>query len=256
MEAVGLERVSVWRSTSRGRKDILREVDWTVASGERWVVLGPNGAGKSTLLRMISARMRPSSGVARILGRQVGRYPLAQLHREIGLVDPALGRRFYPDQRAVDVVETGMAGTILLVEEADERRAREELALVGAAGLADRAFVTCSEGERARILLARALVADAPLLVLDEPTAGLDLPGRLMLLHALAETLRARPGLTTITVTHDLHSLPPGTTHALMLRDAAVVAAGPLGSTLTAANVAACFDVPLNVAERAFAVDV
>ena len=107
LEAVGLERVSVWRGTPRGRKDILREVDWTVERGERWVVLGPNGAGKSTLLRIISARMRPSSGVARILGRQVGRYPLAQLHREIGLVDPALGRRFYPDQRAIDVVETG-----------------------------------------------------------------------------------------------------------------------------------------------------
>ena len=94
--------------------------------------------------------------------------------------------------------------------------------------VADRAFVTCSEGERARILLARALVADAPLLVLDEPTAGLDMPGRLMLLHALGETLSARPGLTTITVTHDLGSLPPGTTHALLLRDGAVVAAGPL----------------------------
>ena len=217
MEAVGLERVSVWRSSPRGRNDILREVDWTVERGQRWVVLGPNGAGKSTLLRIVSARVRPSRGVARILGHEVGRFPLARLHREIGLVDPALGRRFYPDQRAVDVVQTGIAGTILLVEDADERRAREELDLVGAADLADRAFVTCSEGERARILLARALVADAPLLVLDEPTAGLDIPGRLMLLHALGEALAARPGLTTITVTHDLESLPPGTTHALLI---------------------------------------
>ena len=250
MEAVGLERVSIWRTGRDGRKDILLDVDWTVERGQRWVVLGPNGAGKSTLLRIVSARTRPSSGTARILGHQIGRFPLAQLHRDIGLVDPALGRRFYPDQRAVDVVQTGVAGTILLVEDGDDRRAREELALVGATEVADRAFVSCSEGERARILLARALVADAPLLVLDEPTAGLDIPGRLMLLHALGEALEARPQLTTITVTHDLGSLPPGTTHALLLRDGGVVAAGPLAETLTAPHLAAAFDLPLDVVDR------
>jgi iron complex transport system ATP-binding protein len=250
LEAVGLEQVSVWRSGPHGRKEILREVDWTVARGEHWVVLGPNGSGKSTMLRVVAARMRPSSGVARILGHQLGRFPLARLHPEIGLVDPALGRRFYPTQTALDVVETGAAGTVLLVDGADESRAREVLALVGAAELAGRTFVTCSEGERARILLARALVADAALLVLDEPTAGLDLPGRLMLLHALAEALAARPGLTTVTVTHDLHALPPETTHALLLNGGRVVAAGGLDATLTAENLAACFELPLDVARR------
>ena len=250
MEAVGLERVSVWRSGPHGRKDILREVDWTVRYGERWVVLGPNGAGKSTMLRIVSARMRPSSGVARILGHQIGRYPLAKLHRRIGSVDPALGRRFYPDQSAVEVVQTGLAGTVLLVEDGGEGKARAALELVGAAEVADRAFVTCSEGERERILLARALVADAPLLVLDEPTAGLDLPGKLMLLHAIGEALAGRPDLTTLTVTHDLGSLPPETTHALLLNDGAVVAAGPLGTTLTAENLAVSFELPLEVARR------
>ena len=145
---------------------------------------------------------------------------------------------------------TGAAGTVLNVEDADESRARELLALVGVAALAGRAFVSCSEGERARILLARALAADAELLVLDEPTAGLDLPGRLMLLHALAQVFAARPELTTITVTHELDALPPETTHVLMLRAGAVVAAGPREETLTAANVAACFDLPLDVARR------
>jgi iron complex transport system ATP-binding protein len=250
LEAVGLEQVSVWRSTAQGRTDLLREIDWRVGQREHWVVLGPNGAGKTTLIRIASARARPSHGVARVLGRQLGRFPLAQLRREIGVVEPMLARRFYPDQRAVDVVMTGHGGTILLVEEADESSARDALAVVGAAELAERLFVTCSEGERARILLARALVADAKLLILDEPTAGLDLPGRLLLLHALEEALSARPELTTITVTHELEALPPRTTHALLLRQGAIVGSGPIEETLSARSVAECFDLPLEVAER------
>ncbi|HEY7538154.1 MAG TPA: ATP-binding cassette domain-containing protein [Gaiellaceae bacterium] len=242
--------MSVWRSSPRGRADLLRDVDWVVNGGERWVVVGPNGAGKTTLIRVVSAQLRPSSGVARVLGRQLGRFPLAELRRRIGDVDPLLSRRFYPDQTALDVVKTGAAGTVLNVEAADEGRARELLALVGVDGLAERHFVSCSEGERARILLARALAAEAALLVLDEPTAGLDLPGRLMLEHALGEALAARPELTTITVTHELGSLPPETTHVLMLRAGAVAAAGPREETLSAENVAGCFDLPLSVARR------
>jgi iron complex transport system ATP-binding protein len=242
--------VSVWRATPRGRADLLREIDWVVNHGEHWVVLGPNGAGKTTLIRIASGRTRPSSGVARVLGRQLGRYPLDLLRREIGVVEPVLGRRFHPEQRAVDVVATGVAGTILLVEDVDARRAREALALVGAAEHAEQPFATCSEGERARILLARALVADAKLLVLDEPAAGLDIPGRLMLRHAIHEVLEARPGLTTVTVTHDLESLPEQTSHALLLKQGAVVAAGPIDETLSAANVATCYDLPLEVAAR------
>jgi iron complex transport system ATP-binding protein len=240
--------VSVWRSTPAGRADLLREIDWRVERGERWVVLGPNGAGKTTLIRIASARTRPSGGVARVLGRQLGRFPLDVLRREIGVVEPVLGRRFYPDELAVEVVQTGLAGTILLVDDVDGERAREALEHVGAAALAERRIATLSEGERARVLLARALVADAKLLVLDEPGAGLDVPGRLMLRHAVAGALAARPELTTITVTHELESLPPETTHALLLRRGEAVAAGPIDETVTAANVASCFDVPLDVA--------
>jgi iron complex transport system ATP-binding protein len=250
VDVVGLEGVCVWRSGPRGRTDLLAGVDWAVRRGERWVVAGPNGAGKTTLVRIVSAQMRPSGGIARILGRQLGRYPLAELRREIGVVDPLLARRFYPDQSALEVVETGHAGTVLLVEDPDAVRAREALELVGAGSLADRTFVTCSEGERARILLARTLVADAALLILDEPTAGLDLPGRLMLAHALAEVVGAKPELTTITVTHELDALPQETTHVLLLAGGRVIAAGALSETLTAENVAACFDVPLDVARR------
>jgi iron complex transport system ATP-binding protein len=250
LEAVGLEQVSVWRATPRGRADLLRGIEWVVQHGEHWVVIGPNGAGKTTLIRIVSARGRPSSGIARVLGKRIGRYPLDLLRREIGVVEPVLGRRFYPDQRVVDVVATGVAGTIMLVEDVDARRAREALALVGAAEIAEQPFATCSEGERARVFLARALVGDAKLLVLDEPAAGLDIPGRLMLRHAIHEVLAAHSELTTITVTHDLESLPEQTSHALLLKQGAVAAAGPLGETLTAANIASCFDLPLEVAAR------
>ena len=254
MEIVGLEQVSVWRSTPQGRRALLREVDWQVRGGEHWAVLGPNGAGKTTLLRVLSAQMRPSDGVARVLGRRLGRYPLARLRREIGLVEPHLARRFYPEQTVLEVVLTGFAGTVLLVEDVDASQvedARELLALVEASNLAARSFATCSEGERARVLLARALVMASVLLVLDEPTAGLDVAGRLMLVDALARTAAARPGLTTVTVTHDVGHLPPQTTHVLFLRDGAVVAAGALEDAMTAANLADCFGIPRDAAERA-----
>jgi iron complex transport system ATP-binding protein len=254
LEVVGLERMSVWRSGPQGRRALVRELDWQVTAGEHWAVLGPNGAGKTTLVRVVSAQTRPSDGVARVLGRRLGRFPLAQLRREIGLVEPHLARRFYADQSVLQVVLTGYAGTVLLVEDVDGAQvdhARELLALVDVAALERRAFATCSEGERARVLLARALATSHALLVLDEPTAGLDVAGRLMLVDALARTAAARPGLTTITVTHDVDALPPRTTHVLFLRDGAAVAAGRLGETMTAANLAACFAIPLDVAERA-----
>jgi iron complex transport system ATP-binding protein len=238
------------------RRLLVHDVDWQVERGERWAVLGPNGAGKTTLMRVVSAQMRPSSGVARVLGKQLGRVPLATLRPEIGVVEPNLARRFYPEQTVLEVVLTGLAGSVLLVEDvgpAQSARAVALLELVDAAPLAGRAFSTCSEGERARALLARALVADAALLVLDEPTAGLDVPGKLMLVDALDRAVAARPELTTVTVTHDVDALPPRTTHALLLRDGAVVAAGPLAEAMTAASLATCFGVPLEVAARASA---
>ncbi len=234
----------------RGGNPILENVDWTVRSGEHWVVVGPNGGGKTTLVRIASAQMRPSEGVVRLLGNQLGRYPLAELRRRIGYVDPLLARRFRFEQTARDVVATGVGGTILNVEPADERRVGRQLELVGAAQLANRRFASCSEGERARILLARALAADAALLVLDEPTAGLDVAGRLLFLHVLSDAIAARPELPTVIVTHELDALPPQTTHALMLRTGRVLTLGERTSTLTAENVAACFDLPLEAARQ------
>jgi iron complex transport system ATP-binding protein len=244
LDVLDLEHVGV----RRGGNAILENVDWRVRRGEHWVVVGPNGGGKTTLVRIASAQLRPSDGVVRVLGRQLGRYPLSELRRRIGYVDPLLARRFRFEQTARDVVETGLGGTILNVDRADEPRVRRQLELVGAAELADRRFASCSEGERARILLARALVADAALLVLDEPTAGLDVAGRLLFLHVLGAAIASRPELSTVIVTHELDALPPQTSHVLMLRCGRVLTRGERAETLTAENVAACFDLPLEAA--------
>ncbi len=241
--ALRFEAVTVRRS---GRT-ILDAVDWTVASGENWALLGPNGAGKTTALRIASAQLRPSSGKAFVLGGLLGRVSMPELRRRVGVVEPALGRRLYPVQTAREVVASGFAGTILPEEDADLARADVLLEGVGAGSLGTRLFATCSEGERARILLARALATDAELLVLDEPAAGLDLPGRELLLRAFDGAVASRPTLTTITATHHLEELSPQVTHALLLRDGAVVTAGPLRHALTDESLSACFGLPLTV---------
>jgi iron complex transport system ATP-binding protein len=249
-EVLRFEGVGVWRSLHGVRRRLLEQIDWNVAAGEHWGIIGPNGAGKTTLLRIASAQTRPSTGAAWVLDQRLGSVPLQQLRRRIGLVEPALGRRFYPEQSALDVVCSGLSGSILLPETLGEGAlgaARAALARVGAAALAERAFATCSEGERARIMLARALVADAPLLALDEPAAGLDLAGRELLLAAFEQALTARPALTTLTVTHHLEELPASTSHVLLLREGRIVAAGPIAETLTSERLSACFGLPLRL---------
>jgi iron complex transport system ATP-binding protein len=249
-EAVRFEQVSLWRGARGVRTTILDRIDWSAHSGQHWGIVGPNGAGKTTLLRIASAQMRPSDGTAWVLGGRLGRVPLHELRRRIGLVEPALGRRFYPEQRAIDVVLTGLTGSILLAEElpADAAvRARTALEEVGAGALALRLFASCSEGERARIMLARGLILNASLLALDEPAAGLDLGGRELLLSAFERAVSDRPGLTTLTVTHHLEELSPGTTHALLLREGRIVAAGPLADSVTDATLSECFGLPLRL---------
>ena len=244
---ISLEDVSV----RRARRELLRGVDWRVERGEHWALLGPNGAGKTTLLRIAAARSHPTAGTAHVLGERLGRTAVAGLHERIGLVEPALLRRFHPSRRGRELVLSGATGTIVVHDDRltarDRRRADELLALLGIAAVADRALADCSEGERARLLLARALMAEPPLLLLDEPTAGLDLAGRELVLAAVDELARARPELTTVTVTHHVEELPRSTTHALLLREGAVVAAGPVARALTAATLSACFGLPVRV---------
>ena len=172
------------------------------------------------------------------------------LRRRIGFVAPVIAQRFYPEQRAIDVVLSGTSGTILHVdgfEQAARDHAHGLLRTVGVPELSERTFASCSEGERARILLARALAADATLLALDEPAAGLDLAGRELLLETLANVIRARPNLTTLTVTHHIEELPATTSHVLLVRAGAVVAAGPVVHALTGSTLSECFGLPLQV---------
>jgi iron complex transport system ATP-binding protein len=248
--AIVFERVNVWRNVKGEKRYLLREIDWTVGQGEQWGVIGPNGAGKTTLLRIASALNRPSSGSATILGGRLGKTPMQALRERIGLVDASLGRRFYPEQRVIDIVLTGLGGTILVTEEigpAEIERARSLLDVFGVGPLAERIFASCSEGERARVLLARALVAEPELLVLDEPASGLDLGARELLLSSVEEIARTQSQLTTLTVTHHFEELPSSTTHLLLLRAGEVVAAGLIGETASDENLSECFGTPLHV---------
>jgi iron complex transport system ATP-binding protein len=253
-EAFRLEEVSLWRWDDRaGRKrPILDGVSWRGGVGDRWALLGPNGAGKTTLLTVLGAVEFPSRGTVDVLGQRLGRSDVFRLRERIGFVDARLGRRFAPSLTVSQVVLTGATGTVGLLEErvgpADRERAEELCAAFGVAAIAAQRFADCSHGERTRTLVARALVARPSLLILDEPGAGLDLPGRELLLGALSRLARDEPGLTTVLTTHHLEELPRETTHALLLREGRAVAAGPAAEVLTAGALSACFDVEVDVA--------
>jgi iron complex transport system ATP-binding protein len=252
--ALSCSGVDVWRwhAPSRTRKLLLQGIDWEVRSGEHWALLGPNGAGKTTLLTVVSAVDFPSSGSLEILGRTLGRTDTALLRREIGFVDARAGIRFAPLLSVREVVRTGATATIGYFEErlvpVERDRAEELVDLFGLAPLADRHFRDCSHGERKRALIARALVARPHLLLLDEPGAGLDLPGRELLLAALARLTETDPALTVVMTTHHLEELPASTTHALLLRSGVGVKAGPVAETLTDENLSTCFGIPIAIA--------
>jgi iron complex transport system ATP-binding protein len=242
-------------SAALGRElRLLDDATWTVAAGEHWVVLGPNGAGKTTLMHLAGAMSQPSSGEVEVLGARLGGVDVRALRERIGFVDARLARSLRGHHTGLQTVLTGAFNTIILqvrrLTPAHEDRARALMALVSAEALADRRFEDCSQGERQRLLLARALMADPELLLLDEPAAGLDLPGREGLLGALATLARDRPALPTVTVTHHLEEIAPSTTHALLLRGGRVLAAGAIGDVLTSARVSDCFGLRVDVADR------
>ncbi|MBB6344167.1 ABC transporter ATP-binding protein [Nonomuraea muscovyensis] len=237
-------------------KTLLSGVDWRVEYGEHWAILGPNGAGKTTLLSLAAAVRHPSEGAVTVLGHRLGRVDLRTLRRHLGLV--AASQRLIDEElmeeegaTAQTVVLTGHTGTSAPLwdryGEAERERALRLLADLGCKDLADRPFRVCSQGERARIRVARALMADPAVLLLDEPFAGLDLPAREDLVAAVEGLASTRPVLTTITVTHHLEELPATTTHAMLLRDARVLAAGPVTDVLTPARLSECFGRPLHV---------
>jgi iron complex transport system ATP-binding protein len=250
--AIELSGVGVWRAQpGGGRVRLLTGVDWVVRPGERWAVVGPNGAGKSTLLALVAAAAFPSEGRATVLGRRLGSTDMRALREDIGLVDAAAAGAFARALTAREVVMTGITGSIALRVDAaassHHRAADELLDLLGVARVAGRRFRLLSRGERQRVLLARAAVAQPRLLLLDEPTEGLDLVGRELFLAALDTLSQSRPDLACVQVSHHLEDLAPGTGHAMLLREGAVVAAGPVGDALTERTMSVCFGAPVRV---------
>ncbi|AGZ45672.1 iron complex transport system ATP-binding protein [Actinoplanes friuliensis DSM 7358] len=244
---ISFDRVSV----IRGGSHLLRGLTWQVELDERWVVLGPNGAGKTTLLNLASGRLHPSRGTAWVLGERLGRTDINELRTRIGLTTGQLAERVPPTERVLDVVVTAAWSVVGRWRESydpqDEARARALLDQMGMGALVDREFGTLSEGERKRTQIARALMTDPEMMLLDEPTAGLDLGGREDLIGRLTELAEDPDAPAMVLVTHHVEEIPPGFTHALLLREGTVVASGLLGETLTAENLSKTFGLPLVV---------
>jgi iron complex transport system ATP-binding protein len=248
MDAV-LELAGV--TVRRGQATLIEDVDWTVEEDERWVVLGPNGAGKTTLLQIASAQIHPTSGVVGILGEVLGTVDVFELRPRIGLTSAAIAERVPRGERVHDVVVSASYGIIgrwrERYDDLDHGRAAELLTEVGVAHLTDRTFGTLSEGERKRVQIARALMTDPELLLLDEPAAGLDLGGREDLVSTLSVLAMDEMSPATVLVSHHVEEIPPGFTHALLLREGRVVASGPLEQVLTEEIVSATFGMPITL---------
>ncbi len=238
---VDLAQVSV----VRGGATLLDEVTWRVDESDRWVVIGPNGAGKTSLLRIAAAMEYPSSGRAYVLGERLGHVDMSELRSRVGLSSSALSQRVPDDEVVRDLVVS--AGYAVLgrwrekYEDVDYEQAVDMLESLGAEHLAERTYGTLSEGERKRVLIARSLMTDPELLLLDEPAAGLDLGGREELVARLADLAADPDAPATVLVTHHVEEIPPGFSHCLLLSEGKVVASGLLTDVLTSENLSKAF---------------
>jgi len=247
-------------SVRRGGATLLGPLDWRVELDERWVVLGPNGAGKTTMLRVAAAELHPTEGTAHLLGELLGRTDVFELRPRIGTSSAALGHRV-PEHELVSDLVVSAGYAVLgrwreLYDEVDTGRAGQLLASMGAGHLAQRSFGTLSEGERKRVLIARALMTDPELLLLDEPAAGLDLGGREDLVERLSLLAWDADAPASVLVTHHVEEIPPGYTHALLLREGRAVTQGLLEDVITAEALSETFATPIaldRVEERYFA---
>jgi iron complex transport system ATP-binding protein len=239
---------------TRGESVLLRDVFWQLNAGERWVVLGANGAGKTTLLQVAAGSIRPTAGRVELLGEPLDGADLDDLLPRVGWASAALADRLPTDERVLDVVLTASYATVQRGAErydaVDEERARDLLLQLGCRALVERRFGTLSEGERKRVQLARALMTDPELLLLDEPAAGLDLGGREALLQMLGRLAQDPQAPAIVLVSHHVEEVPAGFTHALLLREGAVVASGPIREVLRSSLVSTCFGMPLMVFRR------
>jgi len=233
----------------REGRNIVDRVTWSVSEDQRWVVLGPNGAGKTTLLQLADTLMHPTSGTVTVLGETLGRTDVFELRPRIGFASSAMARRIPRDETVLNTVMTAAYSVTGRwnedYEAVDERRARRVLADWRLEHLAERLFGTLSDGEQKRVQIARAVMTDPELLLLDEPTASLDLGAREELLQLLGGYAASPTTPAMIMVTHHVEEIPVGFTHVLLLRDGGVVAAGPIGETLTAEALTEAFGMPI-----------
>jgi len=244
---LSFEGVSVVRDSNT----LLSDLDWSVGPGERWVVLGPNGSGKTTLIRVASLYVHPSSGSVTVLDHELGRVDVRPLRSRVGIASSTMADMLRPQLTATEAVMCVINGALEpwwhTYTEHDRARARDFLAQVGAGAMADRALSTLSSGERQRVQLARTLMAEPDLLLLDEPTAGLDLGGREDLIGRLGALAASNGTAPTVLVTHHVDEIPASFDHMLLLRDGQALAAGPIEELLTAENLSECFGLELTL---------
>jgi iron complex transport system ATP-binding protein len=238
-------------SVRRGDRVILGPLNWQVLEGERWVILGPNGSGKTTLLQICSSLIHPTTGEINILGEKLGKVDVFELRTRIGLTSSALVEQFPPDELVMDVVLTAAYAMLGRWQEKydlwDESRAMALLTALGVRELGERLFGSLSEGEKKRVQIARALMADPELLLLDEPASSLDLGGREDLLRRIESLSKDPLAPATVIVTHHIEEIPVGTTHALLLREGAVVAQGEVASVITDQNLTQAYGLAITV---------
>ncbi|OIJ32054.1 ABC transporter ATP-binding protein [Microbacterium sp. LCT-H2] len=238
----------------REGRNIIDHVTWQVSDDQRWVILGPNGAGKTTLLQLADTLMHPTSGTVTVLGETLGRADVFEIRPRIGFASSAMAKRIPRDETVLNTVLTA-AYSVLgrwneSYEDIDERRALRVLGDWRLAHLADRTFGTLSDGEQKRVQIARAVMTDPELLLLDEPTASLDLGSREELLALLGGYASAPTTPAMLMVTHHVEEIPVGFTHVLLIRDGAVVAAGPIAETLTADALGETFGMPITLSSE------
>lgn len=246
-----LDRVTLVRD----ERTILDNVTWAVTAGQRWVVLGANGSGKTSLIRIASLYLHPSSGEVRVLGGRLGEVDVRTLRRRIGIATAALTAEFRTELTACDIVMTAKHAALEpwwhRYDDEDRARAVACLDRFGMGSFAERSFGTLSSGEQQRVMLARSVMTDPGIVLLDEPSARLDLGGREHLVGALADLAADRQAPPFVLVTHHVDEIPAGITHALLLRGGRVLTAGLLDDTLTTEGISECFGTALHLERRA-----
>ncbi|MDN5581058.1 MAG: ABC transporter ATP-binding protein [Corynebacterium sp.] len=235
----------------RDGRHVLHPVTWQVEVDERWIIIGPNGAGKTSLLTIAGARQYPSSGTARIVGETLGKTDVRELRTAVGMSSAAVAHQVPGGEKVLDLVIS--AGYDVMgrwrerYDRGDELRAMEILEQMGALHLGEQTWETLSEGERKRVLIARALMTDPELLLLDEPGAGLDLGGREDLVRMLGELAEDPDAPATVMVTHHVEEIPPGFTHGMILDEGRVVAQGLLEDVMTSENLTRAYHQPISL---------